>query len=105
VSRREAAGHEASGIEYRLIDADEHYCEPDDCFSRHIEPRLRDETIRADRGADGLGRVYLRRRRTVMSVMPGDYASAPGALRGACTGSAPAARRGRAAPGRCRPGY
>ncbi len=73
-------------MEYRLIDADEHYYEPDDCFSRHIEPRLRDETIRVRRGADGLGRVYLRDRRTFMSVMPGDYASAPGALQGLFAG-------------------
>jgi Amidohydrolase len=71
---------------YQLIDADEHYYEPDDCFSRHIEARFRDQTIRVERGADGLGRVFLRGRRTFMSVMPGDYASAPGALEGLFAG-------------------
>ena len=69
-------------MEYQLIDADEHYYEPDDCFSRHIEARFKDETIGVKRGTDGLGRVFLRGRRTFMSVMPGDYASAPGALEG-----------------------
>jgi hypothetical protein len=72
---------------YRLIDADEHYYEPDDCFSRHIESRYAGATIRVDRGKDdGLGRIYLGGRRTFMSVMPGDYASAPGALQGLFVG-------------------
>jgi hypothetical protein len=73
-------------MEYQLIDADEHYYEPDDCFSRHIEARFKDDTITVRRGADGLGRVFLRDQRTFMSVMPGDYASAPGALQGLFVG-------------------
>jgi predicted TIM-barrel fold metal-dependent hydrolase len=73
-------------MEYQLIDADEHYYEPDDCFSRHIEERYASETIRVERGGDGLGRIYLGDRRTFMSVMPGDYASAPGALQGLFVG-------------------
>src|SRR6516225_1317680 len=73
-------------MEYQLIDADEHYYEPDDCFSRHIESRFAADTIRVERGGDGLGRIYLRDRRTFMSVMPGDYASAPGALQGLFVG-------------------
>jgi len=73
-------------VEYQLIDADGHYYEPDDCFSRHIEARHRDATVRVERGPDGLGRVYLGDRRTFMSVMPGDYASAPGALQGLFAG-------------------
>jgi len=73
-------------MEYQLIDADEHYYEPDDCFSRHIEARFKDQTISVERGGDGLGRVFLRGRRVFMSVMPGDYASAPGALQGLFVG-------------------
>ncbi|NKQ54446.1 amidohydrolase [Amycolatopsis sp. K13G38] len=69
-------------MDYALIDADAHYYEPDDCFSRHIESRFRDSTIRVERDGDGLGRIFSRGRRTFMSVMPGDYASAPGALQG-----------------------
>jgi hypothetical protein len=68
-------------VAYQLIDADEHYYEPDDCFSRHIESCYAADTICVDRGkGDGLGRIYLGGKRTFMSVMPGDYASAPGAL-------------------------
>ncbi|MFC5753900.1 amidohydrolase family protein [Actinomadura rugatobispora] len=73
-------------MEYLLIDADGHYYEPDDCFTRHIEARFKDETVRVRRGDDGLGRIYLRGGRTFMSVMPGDYASAPGALEGLFAG-------------------
>jgi predicted TIM-barrel fold metal-dependent hydrolase len=69
-------------MDYQLIDADGHYYEPDDCFSRHIESRYKDATVRVERGEDGLGRVFVGDRRTFMSVMPGDYASAPGALQG-----------------------
>src|SRR6266567_7802808 len=75
-----------AAMDYQLIDADEHYYEPDDCFSRHIEARFKDETISVRRGADGLGRIFLRGQRTFMSVMPGDYASAPGALEGLFAG-------------------
>jgi predicted TIM-barrel fold metal-dependent hydrolase len=73
-------------MEYQLIDADGHYYEPDDCFTRHIEARFKDQTVVVRRGEDGLGRVFLRGRRTFMSVMPGDYASAPGALQGLFVG-------------------
>ena len=73
-------------MEYGLIDADGHYYEPDDCFSRHIESKFADRTIGVKRGDDGLGRIFLRGQRTFMSVMPGDYASAPGALQGLFVG-------------------
>jgi hypothetical protein len=31
----------ASELGYRLVDADNHYYEPDDCFSRHLERSMR----------------------------------------------------------------
>jgi predicted TIM-barrel fold metal-dependent hydrolase len=74
-------------VDYQLIDADGHYYEPDDCFSRHIESKYKDSTVRVERGDDGLGRVYVGDQRTFMSVMPGDYASAPGALQGLFVGN------------------
>ena len=76
-------------VDYQLIDADAHYYEPDDCFSRHIEGRYRDATVRVERGDDGLGRLYVGGRRMFMSVMPGDFASAPGALQGLFAGEVP----------------
>jgi predicted TIM-barrel fold metal-dependent hydrolase len=75
-------------MDYQLIDADGHYYEPDDCFSRHIESKYKDKTIQVQRdGEDGLGRIFLQGNRTFMSVMPGDYASAPGALQGLFVGN------------------
>ena len=73
-------------MDYQLVDADGHYYEPDDCFTRHIEAKFKDQTVHVDRGDDGLGRIVLRGKRTFMSVMPGDYASAPGALQGLFVG-------------------
>ncbi|MGX7681283.1 amidohydrolase family protein [Jatrophihabitans sp. DSM 45814] len=32
-------------IDYKFIDSDTHFYEPDDCFSRHIEPAFRDKVI------------------------------------------------------------
>jgi len=73
-------------MNYRWIDADGHYYETDDCFSRHIEQKYKSATVRVDRSKDGLGRVYVGDKRTFMSVMPGDYASAPGAKLGLFSG-------------------
>ena len=68
---------------FPLIDADTHYYEPPDCFSRHIEAEYRDRTVRAVYGDDGLGRLFIGSERMVtMSVMPGDFTGAPGALQG-----------------------
>ena len=30
---------------YPMIDADHHYYEPDDCFTRHLDPAFRDRTV------------------------------------------------------------
>lgn len=73
-------------MNYQLVDADGHYYESDDCFSRHIESKWKSQTVRVERRADGLGRVYIGSKRTFMSVMPGDYASAPGAKLGLFSG-------------------
>ena len=52
-----------------------------------------DATVTVRRGADGLGRVYVGESRTFMSVMQGDYASAPGALQGLFVGEVAALER------------
>ena len=40
---------------YAMNDADNHYYEPDDCFTRHIESRLRPRTVWIDRSRPGPG--------------------------------------------------
>lgn len=66
-----------------LIDADNHYYEPDDCFTRHLESRFvpdRAIHVRRDR-EDGLGRVFFGDQRlSWMKCSPADVSGAPGAL-------------------------
>lgn len=42
----------ANGLDYAVVDADNHYYEPPDCFSRHIEAKFRDKAITATKRAD-----------------------------------------------------
>ena len=42
-----------------LIDADNHYYEPDDAWSRHIEASFRDRAVNVRRGDDGIARVFV----------------------------------------------
>jgi predicted TIM-barrel fold metal-dependent hydrolase len=66
-----------------LIDADNHYYEPDDCFTRFIEPSMRSAAVNSRRDQpDGFGRIYIGDRRVgFVSVMPADHVNHPGALR------------------------
>jgi predicted TIM-barrel fold metal-dependent hydrolase len=42
-----------------IVDADNHYYEPDDAWTRHIDPAFRDRAVHVERGADGVGRPYI----------------------------------------------
>jgi predicted TIM-barrel fold metal-dependent hydrolase len=53
------AGSSASRVGTRIVDADNHYYEPDDAWSRHIDPAFRNRCIHIRRGADGVGRPYF----------------------------------------------
>jgi predicted TIM-barrel fold metal-dependent hydrolase len=44
---------------HRLVDADNHYYETDDCFTRYIDPEFRDRAVHIVRDSDGPGRPYL----------------------------------------------
>jgi len=67
---------------YDVIDADNHYYEPDDAFTRHIEARFADQAVNIRRGEDGLGRVYVGDERMWwMGISPADYVVKPGAFR------------------------
>ncbi len=69
-------------IDYPLFDADNHYYEPRDAFTRFMDPRLLSKAIRPRLDADGIERVYVGDKpftflehRNYDSVVP------PGALR------------------------
>lgn len=74
-----------AALDYALFDADTHYYEPDDCFTRHIESRWREQTVWIDRGPDGTahpGRMYIGRERCqFFSVGAGDSVGAPGIMK------------------------
>ena len=44
MSARAANSRRMRTLGYRLFDADTHYYEPDDCFTRHIEARFSPQT-------------------------------------------------------------
>ena len=48
-----------TALGYRLIDADNHYYETRDAFTRHIEPAFRDLAVRVVRSADGGDRILV----------------------------------------------
>jgi predicted TIM-barrel fold metal-dependent hydrolase len=70
-------------MNYPLIDFDAHYYEPDDCYTRHIEAKYKNLTVRADRsGADGLGRMLIGNERLCFtSVIQNDFVGAPGMMK------------------------
>ena len=69
-------------LPYLIHDADNHYYEPDDCFSRHIEARWRDQTVWIDRRGEGPGRMYVGRERChFFSVGAGDSIGPPGIMK------------------------
>jgi predicted TIM-barrel fold metal-dependent hydrolase len=43
----------------RLFDVDNHYYETRDCFSRHIEPHLRERAVQVRPDADGRERIFV----------------------------------------------
>lgn len=65
---------------YRAIDADGHYYEPHDAFTRHLEQRFSNRAlnVRVDE-RDGLGRLYYGDKKLgMMKVTQTDYTGAPG---------------------------
>ena len=68
--------------DYALFDADNHYYEPRDCFTRHIEPRLRAKAVQVRRDAEGRDRIHVGERPfTFLKDWSFDRAYRPGALR------------------------
>src|SRR5262245_33606737 len=71
----------------RAIDFDNHYYEPEDCFSRHIEPKYRELAI-VPKGPEG-ARIWAMGDRHISIQPPGlslDWAPAPGLAAGILAG-------------------
>lgn len=64
----------------RIVDADNHYYEPDDCFTRHLRPGFTGPTYHIRRDADGVGRPFFGDVPAYYSVAtPADRIGKPGA--------------------------
>jgi predicted TIM-barrel fold metal-dependent hydrolase len=78
-------GDVAGGLGFDVIDADNHYYEPADCYTRHIEPRFRDRAIR--RADDPTGTVRIMAGDRPFTFLTGDFPGSaprtnrPGSLR------------------------
>ena len=71
-----------ASLDYRIFDADTHYYEPDDCFTRHIEARFKERTVWIDRSGSGPGRMYVGTERChFFSVGAGDSVGPPGIMK------------------------
>lgn len=48
-------------LDYRLIDIDidNHYYEPYDAFTRHMEPAFREHAVNIRQGRNGLGQIWI----------------------------------------------
>lgn len=67
---------------YGINDADNHYYEPDDCFTRHIELRFKERTVWIDRRGTGPSRMYIGTERChFFSVGAGDSVGPPGIMK------------------------
>jgi predicted TIM-barrel fold metal-dependent hydrolase len=75
-------------LDYGIYDADNHYYEPDDCFTRHIESRFAERTVWIDRRGAGPGRMYVGSERCqFFSVGAGDSVGPPGIMKEFLRGS------------------
>ncbi len=69
-------------MDYRLLDADNHYYEPRDCFTRHIDPAMRERAIHVEIDADGKELVLIGDRPFTFLIDPfSTTVTKPGALR------------------------
>ena len=65
-----------------VIDADNHYYEPDDAFTRHLDPAFEDRSLHIRRAGDGVGRPYFGDQPLYyLERSPADRMGRPGAWR------------------------
>lgn len=68
-----------ASLGYSAIDADGHYYEPHDAFTRHIEKKFADRCVHVEKDTKGLGRLYFGGKKMgMMKVTQTDYTGTPG---------------------------
>ncbi len=66
---------------YDIVDADNHFYEPDDCCTRHLERRYRDRSVHLRNGADGRRRWFFGDRPLQFHPLARDLVMRPGDYR------------------------
>ncbi len=74
-------------IDYPAIDADNHYYEPDDCCTRHLESRYKDRAVHCVRNADGSGEWRFGDKPLSFHRYPRDQVMEPGEYRSFMAGN------------------
>ena len=67
-------------LDYRTVDADNHYYETRDAFTRYIDPAFADRTFRVTVAADGTDQMAIDGRPYVFSPAKFDKTNPPGSL-------------------------
>ncbi|MBY0401250.1 amidohydrolase, partial [Myxococcota bacterium] len=68
-------------LPYRLVDADNHYYEPDDAFTRFLDPAFSTRAVHIERDASGRGRPWVGRDPAYyLEMTPVDRIGRPGAV-------------------------
>jgi predicted TIM-barrel fold metal-dependent hydrolase len=80
----------ATALPYRLIDADSHYYEPDECCTRHLEARYRERAVHCVRASDGSGEWHFGERPLAFHRGARDFVLPPGGLQDFIAGRATA---------------
>lgn len=68
-------------LSFPIFDADNHYYEPRDAFTRYMEPAHRDGAVHVRRGADGTEQIFVGDRPFTFLTPLYDNVAAPGSLR------------------------
>ncbi|MCP4907139.1 MAG: amidohydrolase family protein [bacterium] len=69
---------------YAIVDADNHYYEPDDCFTRYLEPQFADRACHIVRDEGGLGVPHIGNQPSYyLAATPADLMGRPGVHAGA----------------------
>ena len=70
-----------SALGFPIVDADNHYYEPDDCCTRHLESKFRDRSVHLRRDANGEGRWFFGDRLLRFHPLARDKVMRPGDYR------------------------
>ena len=75
-------------LDYLAIDGDNHYYEPDDCCTRHLDPALKDRSVHVREEKDGARNWYFGDRPLSFARGARDYVMKPGEYRAFMSGAA-----------------